>query len=106
MIEDSPWYVPNMVIPKDFQIPSVKEEIRRYSSQYNARLSIHPNDIIVKQKKFCKSCLLPSNVICIISCLVVVAQKRVYMSQYILYVNPLLLEIHDHFQMFCCAQWV
>jgi hypothetical protein len=29
------------------QIPTVKEEIRRYSSQYSARLSAHPNDLIV-----------------------------------------------------------
>jgi hypothetical protein len=27
--------------------PTVKEEIRRYSSQYSARLSAHPNDLIV-----------------------------------------------------------
>jgi hypothetical protein len=31
----------------DLQIPTVKEEIRRYSSQYSARLSLHPNDLIV-----------------------------------------------------------
>jgi hypothetical protein len=39
--------VPNMVIRRDLQIPTVKEEIRRYSSQYSARLSAHPNDLIV-----------------------------------------------------------
>jgi hypothetical protein len=47
MIVDSPWYVPNTVIRRDLQIPTVKEEIRRYSSQYSARLSAHPNDLIV-----------------------------------------------------------
>jgi hypothetical protein len=36
MIVDSPWYVPNTVIRRDLQIPTVKEEIRRYSSQYSA----------------------------------------------------------------------
>jgi hypothetical protein len=46
MIVDSPWYVPNTVIRKDLQIPTVKEEIRRYSSQYSARLSAHPNELI------------------------------------------------------------
>jgi hypothetical protein len=25
----------------------VKEEIRRYTSQYNARLSLHSNDLVV-----------------------------------------------------------
>jgi hypothetical protein len=32
----APWYVPNTVIPRDLQIPAVKEEICRYSSQYSA----------------------------------------------------------------------
>jgi hypothetical protein len=41
MIADAPWYVPNMVIRRDLQIPTVKEEIRRYSSQYSARLRMY-----------------------------------------------------------------
>jgi hypothetical protein len=44
---DAPCYVPNTVIRMDLQIPTVKEEIRRYSSQYSARLSEHPNDLVV-----------------------------------------------------------
>jgi hypothetical protein len=47
MIVDAPRYVPNTVIRRDLQIPTVKGEIRRYSSQYSARLSAHPNDLIV-----------------------------------------------------------
>jgi hypothetical protein len=47
MVMDAPWYVPNTVIRKDLQIPTVKEEIRRYSSQYSARLRAHPNDLTV-----------------------------------------------------------
>jgi hypothetical protein len=47
VIVDSPWYVPNTVIRRDLQILTVKEEIRRYSSQYSARLSAHPNDLTV-----------------------------------------------------------
>jgi hypothetical protein len=45
VIVDAPWYVPNTVIGMDLQIPSVKEEISRYSSQYSARLitSKRPN---------------------------------------------------------------
>jgi hypothetical protein len=31
MIVDAPWYVPNTVIQRDLQIPTVKKEIRRYS---------------------------------------------------------------------------
>jgi hypothetical protein len=47
IIVDAPWYVPNTVIRRDLQIPTIKEEIRCYSSQYRARLSKHPNDLIV-----------------------------------------------------------
>jgi hypothetical protein len=47
MLEDAPWYVPNVVIRKDLQTPTVKEEIHRYSSQYSARLSAHPNGLTV-----------------------------------------------------------
>jgi hypothetical protein len=46
-IVDAPWYMPNTVIRRDLQIPTVKEEICRYRSQYSARLSAHPNDLIV-----------------------------------------------------------
>jgi hypothetical protein len=51
MIVDAPWYVPNTVIRRDLQIPSVKEEIRRYSSQYSARLSAHTNGLTVNLKE-------------------------------------------------------
>jgi hypothetical protein len=44
---DAPWYVPNTVIRRDLQIPTVKAEIRRYRSQYSARLNAHPNDLTV-----------------------------------------------------------
>jgi hypothetical protein len=47
MIVDAPWYVPNTVIQRDLQIITVKEEMHRYSSQYSASLSAHPNDLTV-----------------------------------------------------------
>jgi hypothetical protein len=47
MIMDAPRYVPNTVIGRDLQTLTVKEEIHRYSSQYSARLSTHPNDLLV-----------------------------------------------------------
>jgi hypothetical protein len=42
-----PWYVPNTLIRRYFQIPSVKEEISHYSSHYSARLTAHPNVILL-----------------------------------------------------------
>jgi hypothetical protein len=47
IIGDATWYVPNTVIRRDLQTLAVKEEIRHYSSQYSARLSVHPNDLVV-----------------------------------------------------------
>jgi hypothetical protein len=38
MITDAPWYVPNVILRQDLQIPSVKEEIRRFGIQYSSRL--------------------------------------------------------------------
>jgi hypothetical protein len=43
LITDAPWYVPNAIIRRDLKVPSIKEEIRRLSAQYNAGLCTHPN---------------------------------------------------------------
>jgi hypothetical protein len=47
IIVDAPWYVPNLLIRRDLNCPTVKEEIRRYSSHYGDRLRIHPNHLAV-----------------------------------------------------------
>jgi hypothetical protein len=47
MVVDAPWYMAYTVIHCDLQTLTVKEEIRRYSSQYSARLRAHPNDLVV-----------------------------------------------------------
>jgi hypothetical protein len=47
MIVDAPRYVPNTIIRRDLQTLTVKVEIRYYSSQYSARFSAQPNDLIV-----------------------------------------------------------
>jgi hypothetical protein len=47
MIVGAPWYVPNSLIRKDLSCPTVKEEIRRYSCQYGARLRTHSNHLAV-----------------------------------------------------------
>jgi hypothetical protein len=46
LIVDAPWYVSNSVIRKDLQIPTVKEEISRFSSLYAVRLRAHTNELI------------------------------------------------------------
>jgi hypothetical protein len=35
MIVDAPWYVHNSLIRRDLSYPTVKDEIRRYSSNYS-----------------------------------------------------------------------
>jgi hypothetical protein len=47
MITDAPRYVPNTVIQKNLQIPTVKHKISRYSYNYSKRLSVHPNELIL-----------------------------------------------------------
>jgi hypothetical protein len=47
MIADAPWYVPNAILRQDLQIPSVKEEIQRFSIHYSSRLHTHPNSLAV-----------------------------------------------------------
>jgi hypothetical protein len=47
LIVDAPWYVPNTIIRRDLHMPTVKEEIRHYSSHYSHRLSVHPTDLIL-----------------------------------------------------------
>ena len=44
-ILDAPWFVPNDIIRKDTNIPTVIEEINNYKQNYKNRLSIHPNTL-------------------------------------------------------------
>jgi hypothetical protein len=46
LIVDAPWYESNSVIRNDLQMPTVQEEISRFSSHYNVRISVHPNELI------------------------------------------------------------
>jgi hypothetical protein len=45
-IVNAPWYVPNSFIRKDFRIPTVTEEIIRFSSHYDVHIIVHPNELI------------------------------------------------------------
>jgi hypothetical protein len=47
MMVDAPWYIPNSLIRRDLSCPTVKDEIRRYSSNYSDRLRTHPNHLAV-----------------------------------------------------------
>jgi hypothetical protein len=47
LIVDAPWYVSNLHIRRDLQLPSIKEEISRSSLHYYNRLTTHPNDQVL-----------------------------------------------------------
>jgi hypothetical protein len=47
LIVDAPWYVPNTLIRRDLQMPSVKEKFRYYSSHYSTRFTAYPNDLLL-----------------------------------------------------------
>jgi hypothetical protein len=42
---DAPRYVLNAVIKRDLQIPTAKQEARKYSAKYRKRLHVHPNSL-------------------------------------------------------------
>jgi hypothetical protein len=47
ILTDAPWYVyvPNAVIRRDLQVPTVRQEVRNYSVTYRQRLADHPNNL-------------------------------------------------------------
>lgn len=44
-IVDAPWYVTNEMIQNDLQVPSVQDEIKKFSQNYRVRLAMHPNSL-------------------------------------------------------------
>jgi hypothetical protein len=75
MITDAPWYVPNTVIRKDLQIPTIKHEIRRCSYHYSKRLSVHPNELIVNLQNTRKKVIEKE-----------LASRSAYQTQYVIVV--------------------
>jgi hypothetical protein len=45
-VADAPWYVSNLSLHNDLQIPFVSDEIRRFSRLYSTRLDGHGNQLI------------------------------------------------------------
>ena len=45
IITDAPRYVPNTTIKSDLQIPTVKQETRKFSAKYRKRNDTHPNNL-------------------------------------------------------------
>ena len=45
MVTNAPWYVPNHVLHSDLQVPTIREEITRHSTNYKAKIDVHPNKL-------------------------------------------------------------
>ena len=45
MVTNAPWYVPNHMLHSDLQIPTIREEITRLSTNYKAKIDVHPNKL-------------------------------------------------------------
>ena len=43
MVTNAPWYVHNHVLHTDLQMPTIREEITRLSSNYKAKIEVNPN---------------------------------------------------------------
>jgi hypothetical protein len=45
MVTNASRYVPNQVQHTDLQIPTIREEITRLSTNYKAKIEVHPNKL-------------------------------------------------------------
>jgi hypothetical protein len=61
------WYVSNSAIRNDLQIATVKEKISRFSSHYNVRFTVHPNELIASLTEPPASILAPRPVCLILA---------------------------------------
>ena len=42
---NAPWYVPNKLLHTDLQMPTIKEEITKFSTNHRAKILMHPNNV-------------------------------------------------------------
>ena len=45
---DAPWYVTNEMIHRDLKIPTVEEEISKFSNKCNIRVNNHQNPLVTQ----------------------------------------------------------
>jgi hypothetical protein len=46
IVTNAPWYIPNHVLHTDLQMRTIREEITRLSSNYKAKIEVHPNKLM------------------------------------------------------------
>ena len=42
---NAPWYVPNKLLHTDLQMPTIREEITKFSTNHRVKLLTHPNNL-------------------------------------------------------------
>jgi hypothetical protein len=44
-IVNAPWYIPDRFLHTDLQMPTIRDEITKFSTNYRAKLLTHPNEL-------------------------------------------------------------
>ena len=44
-IVNAPWYIPNKLLHTDLQMPTIREEITKFSTNHTSKLLTHPNEL-------------------------------------------------------------
>ena len=44
-IVNAPWYIPNKVLHADLKVPTIREEITKFSVKYRDKITTHPNEL-------------------------------------------------------------
>jgi hypothetical protein len=44
-IVNAPWYISNKVLHTDLKIPTIREEITKFSVKYRDKITAHPNEL-------------------------------------------------------------
>jgi hypothetical protein len=42
---NAPWYISNKVLHADLKVPTIREEITKFSIRYRDKITTHPNEL-------------------------------------------------------------
>jgi hypothetical protein len=44
-LANAPWYIPNKILHTYLKIPTIREEITKFSVKYRVKITTHPNEL-------------------------------------------------------------
>jgi len=53
-IVNAPWYISNKVVHADLKVPTIRDEITKFSVKYRDKITTHPNEIAYLKTKSLK----------------------------------------------------